>query len=395
MTSLEQIKISEETIKKFNDLLKEKGIFNETLNLQGYLQKKTKEAFIDVCSSQSMKKGVEYMVKDTSPYTLIVNKSQTGEINGFIYIKPVNSCVKTGSFIGYPTCSIEYICTNIKGISKYLIGLVMYAIYNDNKNIKNVILQTDRGYTNTSAYCLYKKMGFNYDKSLIPSCFNNIMNVPMYCNPYDNDTLIKYLTTSDNYDEVCLEKDLDTQKKMAAYKKVETYLFEKSKDKINCDALKKLYKSDEEIVTVMYDKYIKTLISKYPEIVLESYKHEDVSKRCAIDLKLINKELENSPVPAPSYAQSQVVSTLTVPTPATVTKLFGRQDETPDEIQLPPPPPPPDELRPRLFSKNRLSSALVKSPKQTNTMSAGLKKRTTRNRKKTNKRISKKRVHFK
>uniref|UniRef100_A0A6C0BT77 Uncharacterized protein n=1 Tax=viral metagenome TaxID=1070528 RepID=A0A6C0BT77_9ZZZZ len=289
----EKIQISEETITKFNDLLKEKNIFNASLNLHEHLEPKTTEAFDPVCSSESMKKAMKYMVEDASPYTLIVNKSETGEINGFIYIKPVNSCVSTGDFAGEPTCSIEFICTSIKGISKYLIGIIMYAIYNDNTHIKNVILQTDRGYTNSSAYCLYKKMGFNYDEKLFSSCFNNLLNVPMYCNPYDNEKLIQNLSSSDNYDELCLEKDAAIQQNLAVHKKIQIYLAQNlKKNKLNFALIKKnIYGNSDKSLKTEYETYLVSLITKYPKLVLESYKDDPAKRYTNLDMLLINKEL--------------------------------------------------------------------------------------------------------
>jgi hypothetical protein len=124
---------------------------------------------VNVCSSQSMKTGLKYMFEeltDPSTKTDIIFITLKGEvtIKGFCSVKELD-CLP-----GKKALSIQFVCTNVRGISKTLFGITLFAAKARNYDI--VCLQVDNGFKNTDAYCAYLKMGFEYDPLLIEKqCF--------------------------------------------------------------------------------------------------------------------------------------------------------------------------------------------------------------------------------
>ena len=94
------------------------------------------------------------------------------KIKGFCSVKEHN-CLPEKKVL-----SIQFICTNIRGISKILLGVSLFAAKILNYDI--ACLQVDRGFENPNAYCAYLKIGFEYNPNLLKKCFSfNKKQLPM------------------------------------------------------------------------------------------------------------------------------------------------------------------------------------------------------------------------
>jgi len=179
---------------------------SELLSLEGTLRA--------VCATESMKNAIRFMIQaseDPAKTTdCALYRQRNGEIKGFVFIRHVESCVSFGPTKGQQTISVEYICTNVSGISKFLLGLVLFC--SNLREIDNVILQADRGFLNFSAYCVYRKMGFQVASDLVPACFNaNPYNVAMIAYPRLDgiDNIVHMTTTSSDLGEAVCKRGAD------------------------------------------------------------------------------------------------------------------------------------------------------------------------------------------
>jgi hypothetical protein len=169
-----------------------------------------------VCGTDSMKKGVDHMIselKENPQKTdiIFIFSKADNKIKGFCSVKE-DSCMMSKS---KKVLMIQFICTNVKGISKYLLGLSLFSAKLLSFNV--VGLQVDNGFENPNAYCAYLKIGFVYDPELLYlKCFSfNKKNVPMSFqldNHTSEDILRLTLTSLKVEDELCKIEDREKQK---------------------------------------------------------------------------------------------------------------------------------------------------------------------------------------
>jgi hypothetical protein len=93
--------------------------------------------------------------------------------------------VERGECNLYPDAyTVNLICTNAGNMSKYLLGLYLYAIKKNEKSgvTQYGILELAGKYSNISGFCAYQKFGFQPNSSLVGDiCFDDIAlnNLPM------------------------------------------------------------------------------------------------------------------------------------------------------------------------------------------------------------------------
>ena len=138
----------------------------------------------------------------------VINKSSFEDRLHLIYGIII---VERGECSLYPDAyTVNLICTNTGNISKYLLGLYLYAIKKNEKNgvMQSGILELAGKYKNTAGYCAYQKFGFQHDSSLVGDvCFDDIAlnNLPMMVD-------VSQFTTTDIIDIVENKKQLPKDK---------------------------------------------------------------------------------------------------------------------------------------------------------------------------------------
>lgn len=149
----------------------------------------TQELLDPVCTTPSMKADLVNLINDYNTEQSIIDcifvyadddKSTSisgGTPDGFLFVKKFNECVEPAK----ETISVEYFCTWKAKRGKVLLG---YTVYTAIKRNAHLLLQIDQGYTNLAGYCLYTKLGFTVNPSLIPDCYKfNIHLIPMILQP--------------------------------------------------------------------------------------------------------------------------------------------------------------------------------------------------------------------
>jgi hypothetical protein len=212
---------SQEILTNFSSFLPaefhQKYVFKNLLSIaEGNIKQLLSELKI-VCGTESMKKGVDHMIIELTENPqktdiIFIFSKEDNKIKGFCSVKE-DSCMMTSK--SKKVLMIQFICTNVKGISKYLLGLSLFSAKLKSFNV--VGLQVDNGFENPNAYCAYLKIGFVYDPELLYlNCFSfNKKNVPMSFqldNHTSEDILHLTLTSLKVEDELCKIEDREKQK---------------------------------------------------------------------------------------------------------------------------------------------------------------------------------------
>ena len=131
------------------------------------------DEFKELCSTESMKRGLDYMIDAYNKQTVtpsifdVIVFNRNGQKKGFVFVKTLDFCVKSSAKT--IVISIEGICSIEKGVGKILLG---FTILNALRKNAELLLQVDNGFSNPVAYCLYSNMGFEIDINLVPNCYN-------------------------------------------------------------------------------------------------------------------------------------------------------------------------------------------------------------------------------
>jgi hypothetical protein len=122
--------------------------------------------------------------------------------------------------------AINLICANKSGMSKYLLGLYLYAIKKQPEIEQFGLLELAGKYTNTSGLCSYEKFGFSYNQYLMDDCFNddNNENLPMIVNleNYSENKIFQIIKDEIKLpkDKICNVKDQKIQQMIGVYKNI-------------------------------------------------------------------------------------------------------------------------------------------------------------------------------
>ncbi len=156
------------------------------------------EVFQNICNTESMKASIKYLIKSYSDERTLVDFvviEQNEIVIGFIFVKQYKRCTGTKDTV----YSIEYFCSNVKGVGKILLGFTIFSSF---KKECELILQLDQGYLNLPGLCLYTSLGFKVDNSLLTNCYSfNKNRIPMVL---DNSINKENLFQTQTYkDELC------------------------------------------------------------------------------------------------------------------------------------------------------------------------------------------------
>jgi len=247
---------SRSTVRK-NEILYDKGIREKQLIRKlTELKKKTRynKRYIvkllaeNVCKGEigkqygidAVKKGISdnnfdiAILTDNQIYTRETVQEKMDSIYGIII-------VQKGECKIFPdTYAINLICANKSGMSKYLLGLYLYAIKKQPEIDQLGLLELAGKYTNTSGLCSYEKFGFNYNPYLIENCFSDYYNenLPMTVDldNYPEEKIFQIMNDEIKLpkDKICNVKDQKKQEMIGVYKNI-------------YDLLK--YQTDEEKLT--------------------------------------------------------------------------------------------------------------------------------------------------
>jgi hypothetical protein len=122
--------------------------------------------------------------------------------------------------------AINLICANKSGMSKYLLGLYLYAIKKQPEIEQFGLLELAGKYTNTSGLCSYEKFGFKYNPYLIENCFSDYYNenLPMMVSldDYPEEKLFQIINDEIKLpkDKICNVKDGKKQETIGVYKNI-------------------------------------------------------------------------------------------------------------------------------------------------------------------------------